>query len=427
MRYAWLKKSDFIVGFHTKKICERIDRAFEDFRNGKSSYILINVHHRSGKSDIVSRYLGAHFLGEFPDQEVMQVSYQANLAIGFSAFGRNVFKSEAFRELYPDVYLSEETNKKNEWLIVSSNGTPTGGQLYASGIASGLTGQSCACGILDDYIRGRSAAESEVQRNNVWESFTNDFMTRLAPIHIVIILATIWHWDDVSGRIEKAMQNDPDFPKFDIMRFPAKAENYQGEGEYPGKYLFLERFPESWYLTQYATLGIYSSAALLDCNPQLRSGGKLSLVGIVYEDFGPFPTQIKTARIWDLAHTAKQRSKDDPDYTSGTKLAFEKRSGDPVLHLWVFHVYRTREGAKKRDAEIEANVQSDGKFVTQAIEKTIESGDAFEYLSSAVKDVPWKQIPIHGDKGARATPLEVIFGGLLGIFVAFIYHLGFGL
>ena len=75
MRNTWLSYEPFIVGFHTREICKAIDQAFDDFRHGKSTYLLINVHHRVGKSTIISRYAPAHFIGEFPNHEVIQCSY----------------------------------------------------------------------------------------------------------------------------------------------------------------------------------------------------------------------------------------------------------------------------------------------------------------------------------------------------------------
>lgn len=246
MDYCWQRQTQFVKGFHTRRICKAIDQAFDDFRRGESVYLLINVHHRSGKTDIVSRYLGAHFLGEFPDKEVMQVSYSAGKAESFAAFGRKVFKSDQYEDLYPGIGLSKETNKKGEWHITDDEGKDTNGQLFASGLQSGLTGSGYHLGILDDYCPGRAEAESEVQRNNVWEAFTDDFMTRRAPVSITIVLATQWHWDDLSGRIREEMKNNPEFPRFQELIFPAKAEDYRGEGEYTGKYLFLERFKESW-------------------------------------------------------------------------------------------------------------------------------------------------------------------------------------
>jgi len=415
MEYCWQKdkkRNPFIIGFHTKKICERIDKAFKDFKNDISTYLLIAVHHRSGKSDIVSRYLAPHFLGEFPSEEVMQVTYKTEFSVSFSGYGRNVFRSDQFKKLYPNIKLSSEVNKKNEWLISDNDDNNLGGKLFASGLHAGLTGNGFALGILDDYCSGRAEAESEVQRNNAWEAFTDDFMTRMAPVGIVIILATQWHWDDINGRIKEAMKNDPNFPKFELLSFPAKAKDYRGEGEYPGQFLFLERFSEKWYMNQYAILGKYSAAALLDCNPDIRTGGQLSTAGIVFCDKKDIPDlfQLKWVRVWDLAHTKKQRQKDDPDYTSGTMLAFKKRIGDPVLHLWIKHVYRTREAATKRDAEIKRICDMDGKFVKQAVENSIDAKDAYDYIISSMPDISWTKINITGgDKTVRATPLEPIF------------------
>lgn len=415
MNYCWQKGRDnpFIPGFHTKKICARIDKGFEDYRKGISTNLLIAVHHRSGKSDIVSKYLGPHWLGEFPDTEVMQVSYQAMLAGKFSAFGRNIVRSSSYRRVYPHLGLSRETNKKNDWLIVDAKGETTGGSLYASGLYSGLTGNGYALGILDDYFAGRKQAESLVMRDNAWEAFTDDFMTRAAPVHFRIVLATQWHWDDINGRIKKAMETDPNFPKFEILSFPAKASDYKGEGKYPGKYLFLERYDERWYDEQRSTLGKYGAAALLDCDPQFRTGGVLSTDGIVWTEEKDMPSieSLKWWRVWDLAHTAKQRTGDDPDWTSGTLLAFERRVGDPVPHLYVRDVLRTREGAVKRDDEIKRRAILDGKFVKQYVEDSLDAKDASVYIKNILPEYNVNSINTSGkgDKLVRVTPLEPIF------------------
>lgn len=409
MKNTWMSYEPFIVGFHTRRISEAIDEAFKDFRQGKSTYLLINVHHRVGKSTIISRYAPAHFIGEFPHQEVIQCSYSQNLATNFSTFGRNVVRSEKYKAMYPNVRLSTETNKKDDWVIVDGNGFPTGGRVYAAGLQSGLTGNGYAFGCLDDYCRGRAQAESAVFRQNMWEAFTSDFLTRAAPVSITIVLATQWHWDDISGRIKSEMETNPDFPRFKCLSFPAKASDYKGEGKYPGEYLFEERLGKQWYRNQYATLGVYSASALLDCSPIARTGGRLSTDGIVYTDTMPEDKDVQWARIWDLAHTAKQREGDNPDWTSGTRMAFQYLPGDPVPYLYIKDVCRTREGALKRDNLMKAKALADGYYVKQAIENTIDSKDAYEYVSKAIPEVSWNKLDIRGDKGSRATPLEAIF------------------
>ena len=404
MRHCWRGMNPLVEGFHTSKICSRIDRAIDDYRNGKTTYLLINVHPRAGKSDIVSRYLGAHFLGEFPKAEVMQVSFAADKAVEFSAFARTIIESEKYKALYPNMALSNDTNRKDHYL------TADGGGLMATGLQGHLTGSGYVLGILDDYCAGRAEAESKVQRDSAWNAFTNDFMTRIAPVGIVIVLATQWHDDDITGRIKKAMRDDPDFPRFEIMQFPARACDYKGEGQYNGEYLFEERYSKQWYLAQYATLGKYSAAALFDCNPMPRTGGRFNLETIDWLEAIPEDKKLRWARVWDLAHTAKQRAGDDPDWTSGTKLAFHNVPGDKVPHLWIADVVRTREDAPKRDALIKQTAERDGVYVRQAVESSLDAKDAYNYLRNAMPSISWNKInAMKGDKGTRATPLEPIF------------------
>lgn len=409
MDYTWAKKEPFLKGFHTRRICAEIDQAMKAFRRGESTYLLVATHPRSGKTDLVSRYLGPHFLGEFSDKEVMQASYQANLAATFSTFGRNIVRSPKYRALYPKVLLSSETNKKDDWVLVDTEGQPTGGRLYASGLLSGLTGNGFHLGILDDYCAGRADAESKVFRDKTWAAFTDDFMTRRAPVCICIVLATQWHVDDINGRIKREMAENPDFPQFKVLSFPARSSDYGGEGAYPGEFLFLERYDETWYRSQYATLGPYSSSALFDCNPIVREGGRFDLSMIDWQDEMHVDTDKKWVRVWDLAHTAKQRAGDDPDWTSGTLLAFVQEPDDPVPHLYIANVTRTREGAAKRDPIIEGIAKSDGPYIRQALGHSVDAKDAFEYITSHLPEISWTPIIEQGDKGARATPLEPIF------------------
>lgn len=414
MAHTWKEYEPFEKGFHTKIICERIDKAFEDLRNGKSTYLKVSVHHRSGKSHILSRYLPPHFLGEFPHYEVMSVTYKADLTQKFTSYARDVFRSDKYKELYPNLGLSKESNAKSYWEIINTKtNKTTNGKLFGSGLMSGITGSGGHLVLVDDPISGRSDAESLTIRNKVWDAFKEDLMSRLAPVHIVILLSTIWHWDDPHGRLENEMKNNPKYPRFDSLCFPAKAKDYKGPGKYPGKYLFLERYDETWYETEYAVLGRYGAAALLDCDPQMRTGSILSTDGIVYHEKDdkriPDVTAIQWAFVWDLAHTAKQRTGDDPDYTSGTLMAFQDIPGDPIPHLWIKVRHRFQLGAKKRDEKIKAYTKAGGKFIRYGIENSIESKDAYDYIRDAMPDFNWEKIQCDGDKVVRCAPLEPIF------------------
>lgn len=420
MQYCWQKPHEkFIVGLHTREICYLVDKAFEDLREGKSTFLLIKVHFRAGKSDIVSRYLPPHFLGEFPDKDVMVVSYAQSLSEDFSKFSRNIIRSQEFEELYPHKKLKGGVQS---WGFENHIGIVT-----ESGITSGITGKGYSLGICDDYLAGRQDAESETVRNSLWEHFTNDFLTRRADKSITIVLATPWHVDDIIGRIEKKVNKnskeyDPDFPQFNIVSFPAingtvkthvkdkekYKDNQYHEEEITYSYLFPERYDEAWYKSQFASLGEYASSSLLQCNPQLKGGNLFNTDNIVWhEDIDDFP-KTRYYRVWDLAHTSKQTQKDDPDFTSGTLLTFKKKNG--LWELWVKNVARMRGKAPERDKFIQETTLQDGGSVKVAVENSIDSKDAIANLKEILRGIRTvHSVNIKMDKVARASYIEPIF------------------
>ncbi|MBR6079900.1 MAG: terminase family protein [Treponema sp.] len=425
MKQFWRKKgSPLKVGLHTRAICDRIDKAIQDYDKGKSSFIIITVPFRHGKSDIVSRYLPAFFIGNHPDDDVMVVTYSGSLSSGFTKFARDIVKTREYNRVFGRG-VSKDSAANNNWQLEGGIGVVVG-----SGIQSGITGKGYNLGILDDYCANRADAESQLIRDKTWDSFRNDFFTRQAPVCITIILATPWHVDDVIGRIkkltdEKSKSYDPNFQKFDIIKFPAMngeatVKNKRGEWEaVKYDYLFTPkvlstgevidgRYNKDWYIRQFAALGEYNASALLQCDPTTKSGNLIKVENIKYHDnVADFPN-TKYYRVWDLAHTAKQTQKDDPDWTSGTLLTYTKVDGQ--WHLWIKDVARIRASAGERDIFIRAVSEKDGMGVSIAVESSIDSKDAVNNLQTILNGVR-KVIPqkIGIDKVARAGYVEPIF------------------
>lgn len=420
MRFCWQNPTEpFTVGLHTREICRLIDEAMENLRRGVSTFLLVKVHFRAGKSDIVSRYLPPHFLGEFPDKDVMVVSYAQSLSDNFSRFSRTITNSPQYKELYPDYTVRGGVQS---WGFENHIGVVT-----ESGITSGITGKGYTLGICDDYVSSRAEAESETIRASLWEHFTNDFLTRRAPVSITIVLATPWHVDDIIGRIEQRIDPenenyDPQFPRFKVVSFPAKdgtvevgikdkakyGDNETHTEKITYKYLFPERFGADWYEQQFATLGTYAASGLLQCNPQIRGGNLINTENIKIHDSAQDFPQTKYTRVWDLAHTARQKLKADPDWTSGTLLAFTRVNG--LWHLWIKDVQRFREDTPERDRLIRAVTDKDGQGVTVAVESSIDSKDAILTMRKVLEGKRVvKDIHTKGDKVSRMSFLEPIF------------------
>jgi len=240
-------------------------------------------------------------------------------------------------------------------------------------------------------------------REKMWNAFTDDFMTRGAEVSITMVVATTWHVDDIIGRIKKNRKDDPEFPKFKIRRLPAMSD------EYPTGTLFPEKFPKKWYVHRKAILGEYGFSSLMQQEPVKRGGNMLNTDCIQkHKSISEYPKALKWYRVWDLAHTAKERAKPDPDWTSGTLLAFSVQ--DEMLHVWIKNVNRMRKNAPERDAEINAVARLDGAYVNIGIGGSVDSTDAIKTMQLILKGKRTiHSVSENRDKVVRATPLEPIF------------------
>jgi phage terminase large subunit-like protein len=129
---------------------------------------------------------------------------------------------------------------------------------------------------------------------------------------------------------------------------------------------------------------------------------------VKHKSISEYPKNLKWFRIWDLAHTAKERAKQDPDYTSGTLLAFNVQ--DDMLHLWIKNVNRMRKNAPERDAEIYTVSKLDGAYVKIGVGGSVDSKDAIAIMRKILKGKRTVYaVPENKDKVVRATPLEPIF------------------
>lgn len=402
MQFVWWQKWDFKVGRHTRAICYSIDDAIEDYKNGISTYLDIEVPYRHGKSDLVSRALPAFFLGvmaaENPD--IIMTGYGESLIHGFSHDTKAIIRSPEYQELFPEVKIKVGEDKVEEWKIEDSTGkvvcVPLGGQIM---------GKGARLLIIDDFLKSKASARSDKERDKVWEAIT-DAMTRLGPVHIVIFCATSWHIDDPRQRARKREKEDPDFPKFTRLSFPAKV--YGEDGIWTGGYLFEEFYPPSWYRMEYSINQSWASA-LLDCNPLPASGNIFDVTGIqIHDDDSEFPN-VAYIRCWDLASSEKERVKDDPDYTVGG-LGTVTMDKFGFLHLWIKDVVWGQWEAPLRDVKIRQTAKKDGPGVHVYVEAFGAYKDAYTTLKKILhghRIVKKSKLP--GDKVAKCADEEPIF------------------
>lgn len=76
------------------------------------------------------------------------------------------------------------------------------------------------CLILDDLVKDIEAADSQSQRDAVWEWYISTAHSRLAPGGGVLGIMTSWSEDDWAGRIQQVMAGG-EGDQFEIVRYPA--------------------------------------------------------------------------------------------------------------------------------------------------------------------------------------------------------------
>lgn len=340
----------------------------------------------SAKSTYASDLFPAWYLAQGRDRAVIAASNTADLAQSFSRRVRGRIRAHGKALGYGLDREAEEL-----WT------TTTGGQYRAAGVGGVITGLRADLAVIDDPVRSREDADSELRRNRVWEWFQDDLTTRLKPGAGVVLVQTRWHEDDLAGRI---LEHEAD--SWRVVSLPMVAEAADDPlGRAPGEYLWRDDaygygagveklrgriLPRTWN-------------ALYQQRPAPETGDFFRR-----EWLRPMPTEPDraTMRIYgasDYAVTA-----DGGDYTVHVVTGM-----DPAGRLWLLDVWRQQASA---DVWIEA--------LCDLIERWKPLGWAEEtgqiragigpFLDRRMRErrayVARRQFPTRGDKAIRAQSIR---------------------
>jgi predicted phage terminase large subunit-like protein len=399
--HAYRPRKPYAYGRHTTRLIDELQRTTEMVEAGECRFICICVPFRHGKSDIASRRYPVWHLCRNPDHEVVLASYNYKLATDMAYEARSTFRRVG--GLF-GLRVSHDRTSVDNWHIADHHGA-----MYSAGFGGTITGRGGHVLIIDDYLKNREEAESVIVRDRVWDSFQSDMMTRLAPVHAVVIVANRWHEDDLVGRIQRRNDKtsedyDPDFPVFELLSFPAWDDKLG--------WLFPERFSDSWYRSRRSLVGSYAWSAMGLQDPQPRKGKMLraDLVEVrdklpdEYDSGDDRYLPLKWSRGWDLASTEKQRTKTDPDFTVGTLATFH----DGVIY--VKDVVRGRWSAGQRNRRINEAALRDGRSVTVYVETVAGYKDTAQLVRAALEgSAVVREVHPNKDKVVRAASLEPTF------------------
>lgn len=177
-----------------------------------ASRVIIQMPPRHGKSEFVSGYFPAWYLGLHPHRKVILTSFSDDLAQGWGQRNRDVLQ-DVGSSLF-NVRVRQDSSAKGRWLMSRHRGS-----MVATGMGGTLTGRGGNLIIVDDPVKNDVEALSPTyrQRNKSWYRAT--LRTRLEQPGAIIVIQTRWHQDDLAGWLQK--ESDEDWL---VVSLPAIAE-----------------------------------------------------------------------------------------------------------------------------------------------------------------------------------------------------------
>lgn len=233
---------------------------------GEIKRLLVFMPPRHSKSENISIHFPAWYLGRNPNKRIILCSYGSDLACTFSGRVKTILE-DVGRELFGVI----PKGTLDFWGLLGY-----GGSFKAAGVLGAITGHGADLMIIDDPIKNDVEANSITYRNRLWEWWITTARSRLEPGASVIICATRWHFDDLTGRLiaqnNKKEEENSVFEKWEILSFPALAEENDSLGRTKGEALWKERYDEKYLLKTKDAIGHYYFQCLYQQSPKIPEG-----------------------------------------------------------------------------------------------------------------------------------------------------------
>jgi predicted phage terminase large subunit-like protein len=187
--YAIAQWPGYMPAQHHRQIAFALERV----ARGDLKRLMILMPPRHGKSMEASEFFPAWYLGQHPDHQVLHASYSQDLVDGFGRKVRNQLKDELYAVLFPGTCMSEDSQAVNKFTTTAL------GSYFAVGVGGSATGRGAHLLLIDDPIKDRKDADSELMRQTLKDWYTGVAYTRLMPGGAIVVIQTRWHEDDLAG------------------------------------------------------------------------------------------------------------------------------------------------------------------------------------------------------------------------------------
>lgn len=334
-RSSFLAFYQRMTGYRPPRHLKLMARLFEAMENDLIDRAMLFAPPRHIKSLSGSILFPAWLMGRHPNTKLMSVVHTQNYA---NKIGRNVRNLLRHPEWpFDGVDLAGDSQAKHQWA------TAAGGEYNAFGTIGGNQhGNPAEWLFMDDIVKGRKAAMSSHMREEVWETYKTDLLSRLQGRRKQLMVFTRWHMDDPAGRIlpedfdgSTGWYNDRETgEKWYVLSLPAVAEHANDPlGRKPGEWLWPEAFGEK-ELGAVRKRGGWIWSALFQQRPSPQEGMMFTDEHIQRFDLGKIDkTRLQIYIASDYAVTAEGQG-DNPDWTVHMVWGVDHERNIYLLDMW---------------------------------------------------------------------------------------------
>lgn len=373
-KYKWLHN------WHHRVVCDALMKVYR----GETKRLIINIPPRYSKTELAVINFMAWCFGKAPDSEFIHVSYSATLAANNAFQTRNLVQEEAYKRVFPDFALRDDSKAKDDWR------TAKGGVCYSQGTGGTITGfgagkfrDSFGGAIIIDDPHKASEARSDTIRKGVIEWFQNTLESRTnSPDTPIIVIMQRLHEEDLAGWLLDGGNGE----EWEHLCLSAIQDD--GTALWPAKHT-IETLNRMELAAPYVFAGQYRQ------QPSPPAGGFFKPDNI--EIVEALPADIMhQVRAWDLAS-----SENEGDYTAGVKEA-KGRDG----YIYIVDVQRAQLGPDGVENRIKQTAQLDGKAVSIRLPQDPgQAGKAqAKNFVTMLSGFTVKAEAVSGDKITRAQP-----------------------
>ena len=314
VKHVW---PEFIEGKHHKKISEK----FNKLAKGEIKRLIINMPPRHTKSEFASYLLPSWMVGRKPDLKIIQTTHTTELAIRFGRKAKLLIDSPEYQQVFK-TRLREDSQAAGKWE------TEQGGEYYAAGVGSAITGRGADLLIIDDPHSEQDALNVQALER-AYEWYTSGPRQRLQPGGAIVVVMTRWNMKDLTGMLLKS-QKELKSDKWEVIEFPAIMPS--------GKPVW----PQYWKLDELesvkASLSLGKWNAQWMQNPTAEEGSLIKREWWQVWDKGYIPPLQHIIQSYDTAYLKKETS----DYSAITTWGVFYPNQDSPANLILLDAFKDR-------------------------------------------------------------------------------------